>query len=97
MLERNRLLAGSSAANPLVKELTQELVLMRANIVGGVDNLIGALDTRVSGLKSRQASTAGHLAANPNQAKYLLSVERQQKREGAIVSLSVAETRGKRT
>ena len=79
VLERNRLLAGSSAANPLVKELTQELVLMRANIVGGVDNLIGALDTRVSGLKSRQASTAGHLAANPNQAKYLLSVERQQK------------------
>lgn len=79
VLDRNRLLAGSSENNPLVQERTSALRLMRDNILSTVDNLIAALSSRVGSLRSQQSAATGQLAANPNQAKYLLSVERQQK------------------
>lgn len=79
VIDRNRLIAGSSETNPLVQERTSALRVMRDNIIGTVDNLISALNSRVNSLQGQQAATTGQLAANPNQAKYLLSVERQQK------------------
>lgn len=79
VIDRNRLIAGSSESNPLVQERTSALRLMRDNILSSIDNLIAALSSRVGSLHSQQAATTGQLAANPNQAKYLLSVERQQK------------------
>ena len=79
VIDRNRLVTGSSESNPLVKERTEALTLLHASIISTVDNLISALNARAASLRGRQASAAGQLAANPNQAKYLLSVERQQK------------------
>jgi len=79
VIDRNRLIASSSETNPLVVERTSALRLLRDNIINSVDNLIAALGSRVGSLRNQQAATTGQLAANPNQAKYLLSVERQQK------------------
>ncbi|MDE6486634.1 MAG: polysaccharide biosynthesis tyrosine autokinase [Muribaculaceae bacterium] len=79
VIDRNRLIAGSSETNPLVQERTSALRVMRDNIISTVDNLISALNSRVNSLHGQQVATTGQLAANPNQAKYLLSVERQQK------------------
>lgn len=79
VLERNRLIDASSESNPLVEDRTRALHTMRSNIISTVDNLIAALNARVGSLRSQQSVATGQLAANPNQAKYLLSVERQQK------------------
>lgn len=79
VLERNRLIANSSEKNPLVKDLTNSLQSMRKTILQSVDNLIISLDTSLKSIRSQEAATTGRLASNPNQAKYLLSVERQQK------------------
>lgn len=79
VLERNRLLANSSERNPLVQDLTKSLRSMQTVIVQSVDNLISALDTQIRDLRTQEATTVSQLASNPGQAKYLLSVERQQK------------------
>ena len=79
VIERNRLIDASSETNPLVEDRTRALHMMRSNILSTIDNLIAALNARASSLRSQQSQATGQLAANPNQAKYLLSVERQQK------------------
>lgn len=79
VLERNRLIANSSEKNPLVKDLTNSLQSIRKTILQSVDNLIVSLNTNLQSIRSQEAATTGRLASNPNQAKYLLSVERQQK------------------
>lgn len=79
VLERNRLLENSSEKNPLVKDLSKSLRSMQTAIVQSVDNLVSSLNTQIRDLRTQEASTVSQLASNPNQAKYLLSVERQQK------------------
>lgn len=79
VLRRNRILSGSTERNPVVQDLTQSLEQMKANIFESIDNYITTLNTQLSAIRRQEAHTTGKLAANPGQAKYLLSVERQQK------------------
>ena len=79
VLDRNRLLASSSDKNPLVQDLTHSLQQMKQSIIQSVDNYIVSLRTQMGGVNRSEAVATGKLASNPNQAKYLLSVERQQK------------------
>lgn len=79
VLDRNRLIANSSEKNPLVKDLTSSLTSMQQTILQSVDNHIVSLNTQIRSIKQQEAATTQQLASNPNQAKYLLSVERQQK------------------
>lgn len=79
VLNRNRLIANSSEKNPLVKDLASSLRSMQKTIIQSVDNLIVSLNTQIKSIQQQEATTTSQLASNPNQAKYLLSVERQQK------------------
>lgn len=79
VLDRNRLIANSSEKNPLVKDLASSLQSMQNAIIQSVDNHIVSLNTQIRNIKQQEVATTQQLASNPNQAKYLLSVERQQK------------------
>lgn len=79
ILNRNALAAKSSETNPLVKTLDEELSSMRNAMIATVNNHITALNTQLQSLQSTQAATRSKIATSPSQAKYLLSVERQQK------------------
>lgn len=79
VLDRNRLIANSSEKNPLVKNMASSLQSMQRTIIQSVDNLIVSLNTQIRSLRRVEDATTNRLASNPNQAKYLLSVERQQK------------------
>ena len=83
-LQRNNLVANSSEQNPLVVDLDQSLKAMRAAITTSIDNLMVTLDTRIRSLQQSEERTTARLAENPTQAKYLLSVERQQKVKEAL-------------
>lgn len=78
-LQRNNLVANSSEQNPLVVDMDESLRSMRMSIVSSVDNLITTLNTQIRSLEKSDQRATEHIAANPSQAKYLLSVERQQK------------------
>lgn len=79
VLDRNRLVANSSEKNPLVKNMANSLQSMQRTIIQSVDNLIVSLNTQIHSIRQQEETTTKRLASNPNQAKYLLSVERQQK------------------
>lgn len=83
-LQRNNLVANSSERNPLVVDMDESLRSMRRSIVSSVDNLITTLNTQIHSLEKSDQRATEHIAANPSQAKYLLSVERQQKVKEAL-------------
>lgn len=83
-LQRNALVANSSEKNPLVIDLDQALVSMRTAIIRSIDNQMETLNAQIRGFQQTQQQSTSKIAANPNQAKYLLSVERQQKVKEAL-------------
>lgn len=79
LMERNSLAANSSASNPLVADLDVRLDGYRRALLQSLDNQITSLNTSISSVQSAENISAGKVASTPGQARYLLSVERQQK------------------
>lgn len=79
LLQRNNHLAVSSEQNPLVMDIDQKLVTMKQSIIASLDNELTMLQTKRSTVNDARSQAVSKLAANPQQEKYLLSVERQQK------------------
>lgn len=84
LLQRNSLVRNSSEQNPLVIDIDQSLKNMRNAIIASIDNHLTSLNTRLRSLQQSEQRTTARIAANPSQAKYLLSVERQQKVKEAL-------------
>ena len=83
-LERNNLVANSSEQNPLVADYDQSLGSMRKSITASLDNFVVTLKTQLGNLQANEAATTTQIASNPNQAKYLQTVGRQQKVKEAL-------------
>ena len=79
MTERNTLVANSSEENPIVVDLDASLKSMRQSIINSIDNQITSLNAKIKSQRKYEGQAVSQLASNPQQAKYLLSVERQQK------------------
>jgi capsular exopolysaccharide synthesis family protein len=79
MIQRNQYVATSSESNPVVERLDSQLAGMRSAIIKSIDNQIVALNTTIKAFQGSKNRATAQIAANPSQAKYLLSVERQQK------------------
>ena len=84
LLRRNDLVANSSESNPLVVELDNSLNSLRQAIITSVDNQELALSNQINSLTRTERQATARIAANPTQAKYLLSVERQQSVKEAL-------------
>ena len=84
MLQRNSLVANSSAENPLAQDMDKNLAEMRTAIVKSIDNQVNTLNTQIRGLRGIQGASTSRLSSNPKQAQHLLSVERQQKVKEAL-------------
>ncbi len=79
LLERNSLVANSSESNPLVMQMDASLEAMRQALLTSIDNELVSLNTQIKSQQSYGGQATSKIASNPKQAKYLLSVERQQK------------------
>ncbi len=79
LLTRNNHLANSSQQNPLVLDLDQQLASLRHTIIQSLDNELAILNEQQRSIRSNYGNAVSKIASNPGQAKYLLSVERQQK------------------
>lgn len=78
LLQKNNLLANSSEQNPVIVDMTKSLTAMKDVIVRSIDDYISTLNIQVDNIRQEENATNQKLASNPDQAKYLLSVERQQ-------------------
>ena len=79
LLQRNSLVANSSDQNPLVIDLDHALAAMREAIIASIDNQVVTLNAQIKNLERSGQQMTTRIAESPAQAKYLLSVERQQK------------------
>lgn len=84
LLQRNNLVTASSTSNPVVVDMDRNLDAMRSAIVSSLDNHRVMLETQLRTLESTEQQASDRIAATPDQAKYLLSVERQQKVKEAL-------------
>ncbi|MDE5922329.1 MAG: chromosome partitioning protein ParA, partial [Muribaculum sp.] len=84
MLERNSLASNSSESNPLVIDRDNSLEASRSAIITSIDNQISALNAQIRAFRGSESKSRNQIASNPQQAKYLLSVERQQKVKEAL-------------
>lgn len=79
LLNRNSHLANSSAQNPLVKDLDENLGNLKSSILQSLDYELAMLQSKSNVVRSRQGMAMSRVATNPQKAQQLLSVERQQK------------------
>lgn len=84
ILRRNKLIANSSEKNPLLPGINESIIAMHKALTGSMDNLIVTIKMQMDNLRHSEESTTQRIASSPNQAKYLLSVERQQKVKEAL-------------
>lgn len=79
LLKRNSVVANSSEFNPIVADMDNSLMAIRSSVMNSIDGQIKTLEAQQVNLRQQENRTNEKIAASPNQAKYLLSVERQQK------------------
>lgn len=79
LMERNSLVSHSSTKNPLVVEMDASLASLRSALLTSIDNQLVALNAQIRSQQSLGGQATSRIASNPQQSKYLLSVERQQK------------------
>ncbi len=84
LLQRNSLVSNSSEDNPLAIQMDKQLTDMRGALISSLDNQVGTFEAQIRGLRSVEGSNTSKMASSPTQAKYLLSVERQQKVKEAL-------------
>lgn len=79
LLRRNRLIKGSSSANPVVEDMDNALKSMRENINRAVDNTLAGLDVKLKHVQREERQARGEVLQVPKKQRIMLSVERQQK------------------
>lgn len=84
ILQRDRLVRGSSAESPAVRQLEESIAPVRQNIISGIDNLLSSLSTRKAELARLEQESIRKFTSMPAKARELVSIERQQKIKEAL-------------
>ena len=84
LLDRNNLVTNSSEKNPLLATYDQKLESLRSSLLSGINNLIVSLNTQIKHWEQSENRTSEQIASNPEQAKYLQAVGREQKVKEAL-------------
>ena len=79
LLQLKNNLVGTSSQNPLIVKQEAELEEIRKNILATIENQIKTLEIQLRNLQGYNGEASSKISSNPNQAKHLVSVEREQK------------------
>ena len=77
VLKRKNLLAGATTRNPLVVQLSEDLIDLRMNILKSIDNHISNVETSLSEFKEFQNQTNSEVSKIPNLEATLLTFQRK--------------------
>lgn len=84
LLRRNAHLAHSSAQNPLVVDLEDNLDILKSSILQSINNQLTLLNNEREAVIARRAEAFEMVAASPRKSNYVKSVERQQSVKEAL-------------
>lgn len=79
LLEREQLLTSTGLQSPLVKEIDGSISSLKSALTASLGTQSRMLNTQLRALEKNDRATNAKIASSPSQAKFLLSVERQQK------------------
>lgn len=79
VLNRNTAMANSSAESPIVKSLDMQIADSKKAILITIDNQIKMLNKNIENANRQKLIFERDLSATPEQARYLISVERTRK------------------
>ena len=79
LLQLKNNMVGTSSQNPLIIKQEAELSEVRRNILATMENQIRTLEIQLKALEGYNGEANSKISSNPNQAKHLVSVEREQK------------------
>lgn len=79
VFNRNSLVDASSLDNPMVKSLDAQIADSKNAVLISINNQINILTKEIASVNKERLSFDKQLSSNPEQARYLLNVERQQK------------------
>lgn len=77
VLQRDRLLTGSGANNPMVADLNTSIAAIRSSILNSIENLISTLDLQLSRIEGQEKEILARISSSSGQELQLLSIERQ--------------------
>lgn len=69
----------TSAQNPLIENMEQQLNGLRESVIHSIKNEINTLSLKLDTYEQYGNKATEKIESNPDQAKYLMSIERQQK------------------
>ena len=78
VLQRDRLLVGSSLHNPMVSDITASLAAIRTAILSSIENNIATLQLQLEKVQSQERQILARMNLNSGQELQLLSLQRQQ-------------------
>jgi len=79
ILRREKLSENSSANNPVMQELDNNLAAVRRSIIASLDSHIRALEIQRNALRSEEEQANRRISTVPSQEKEMLGIARQQK------------------
>lgn len=78
VLQKDRLLVGSSINNPMIVDITASLASIRTAILSSIDNMIATLNLQLEKVKSQEKQLLSRISSNSGQELELLSLQREQ-------------------
>ena len=77
VLQRDRLVVGSGANNPMIADLNTAISSIRSAILSSVENLISTLDLQLTRIEGQEKQILSRISSSSGQELQLLSIERQ--------------------